>query len=295
MSSSANIDISVIIPHKNHLNTLPRLIKSIPQSDRVEVIVVDNQEIPITKNDLAKQGIPDTVSLYHADATRFAGGACNEGIEHAHGKWLLFAGADDFFTEDAFNFYLSKVNSNADIIHTCMSGWNDSTNEYDARGEIYTKMVREYISSRNNANRKWDYYEKQIRFMFHSNCCKLIKREFIEDYHLRFSEVRASNDALFSVMAGFYAEMIEAHDIVTYVATISGNNISRKCDFDSVKSRYLEDLKINKFLRAKKQWRWQIPILDTIKQYGWRKRLKLLRLALKYRQPLLVDFYTYSN
>lgn len=295
MSSSANIDISVIIPHKNHLQTLPRLIQSIPQSNRVEIIVVDNQENPLTKNDLAKHGIPDTVFLYHADATRFAGGACNEGIEHAHGKWLLFAGADDFFTENAFRFYLSKTNSNADIIHTCMSGWNDVTNQYHDRGEIYTKMVRDYISSRNNKKRERDYYEKQIRFMFHSNCCKLIKRKFVEDYHLRFSEVRASNDALFSVMAGFYAKSIDAYDIVSYVATISGENISRKCDFDSVKSRYIEDLKINKFLRAKRQWRWQIPILETLKPYGMRRRFKLLKMALRYRQPLLVDFYTYSN
>lgn len=291
----SSYDISVIIPHKNHLHTLPRLIQSIPQSDRVEIIVVDNQEIPITKNDLAKQGIPDTVSLYHADATRFAGGACNEGIKHAHGKWLLFAGADDFFTEDAFNFYLSKVNSNADIIHTCMTGWDDNTNQYSNRGEIYTQMVRNYLSSREETKHKKDYFEKNIRFLFHSNCCKLFKRTLIDQHDLKFSEVRTGNDALFSVMAGYYAKIIEAYDFVSYVATISENNISRKCDFDSVKSRYLEDLKINKFLRAKKQWRWQIPVLDTIKQYGWRKRLKLLKLALKYRQPLLVDFYTYSK
>ncbi|MBQ9417284.1 MAG: glycosyltransferase [Bacteroidales bacterium] len=67
-------DISVIIPQRGHLHTLRRLVESIPESDRVEVIVVDNQEQPITREDLRKAGVRESVALQHADYKRFAGG-----------------------------------------------------------------------------------------------------------------------------------------------------------------------------------------------------------------------------
>ena len=37
-----HIDISVIIPHRNSIKTLDRLFDSIPVSDRIEIILVDN-------------------------------------------------------------------------------------------------------------------------------------------------------------------------------------------------------------------------------------------------------------
>lgn len=275
---------SVIIPFKNHLHTLSRLIHSIPNCSDVEVLLVDNQEVSIGYADLQAIGINRKVNLFHVDPTRFAGGACNEGLKYAKGRWLLFAGADDYFTDEAFEFFYSMSDSSADIVFSCMTGKNDITGDYSTRGEYYTKLIREYLYE--------DSPEEKIRFMFHSQCCKMFKKEFVEKHQLRFSEVKTGNDALFSVMAGYWAKQIAVADIISYVATVSDSNISRKHDYESVKCRYIEDLKINSFLRKHGYWRWQLPILETICHYGVRKRLQLLTLAFHYRQPLFVDYYT---
>lgn len=276
---------SIIIPHKNIVNLLLRCINSVPRRGDIEIIVIDDNSNTMSVVALQETSrVRPDINIIFTKEGRGAGYARNIGINHAQGEWLIFADADDYFTEDAFDFFLSQRASNSDIIYTRMTGWNDVTNNYCDRGETYSRMVHEYLSG--------TIPEKAMRYMFHSPCCKMIKKELVDKYHLRFSEVMTGNDALFSVMAGHYAHKIEAFDQTTYVATISGNNISRKYDFASVLSRYIEDLKINRFLRYHGQWRWQLPILETIKQFGRRRKIQLLWLALTYGQPLLVDYYT---
>ena len=46
------IEISVIIPHKDSLDCLPRLLNSIQLSETIEIIVVDNSPIPISRDDI---------------------------------------------------------------------------------------------------------------------------------------------------------------------------------------------------------------------------------------------------
>jgi len=48
--------------------------------------------------------------------TRFAWRSRNVGLEHAKGKWLLFADADDFFVEDMYDIITSYVDSEVDVI-----------------------------------------------------------------------------------------------------------------------------------------------------------------------------------
>ena len=43
------IDFSVIIPHRNSKETLPRLFETIPASPNIEIIVVDNSDVPLKK------------------------------------------------------------------------------------------------------------------------------------------------------------------------------------------------------------------------------------------------------
>ncbi|MBQ9417283.1 MAG: hypothetical protein IJU19_01750 [Bacteroidales bacterium] len=205
-------------------------------------------------------------------------------MDCARGRWLLFADADDYFAEGAIAFFLERTATEADVVYTCMAGWDETKDAPCDRGEIYVRLVQGYL--------KGERPEKAVRYQFHSPCCKMIRRQLVADHGLRFSEVRTGNDALFSVGVGYWARKIEVVDRVTYVATISGNNISRRWDFDSVICRYEEDLKINRFMRRHGEWRWQLPILEQLKPYGWRKRIKMLRLAIHYGQPLMVDCYS---
>ena len=98
--------ISVIIPQKNSLDTLGRLLGSIPVDDRIEIIIVDNSEVPITKSLINNHR---DYQLLHSDPSRFAGGARNVGLAAAKGQWLVFSDADDFFAPNAFDYFFIYI------------------------------------------------------------------------------------------------------------------------------------------------------------------------------------------
>ena len=83
---------TLIIPQRNSIATLPRLFNSVPEREDVEIILVDNSPEPITKEQV---GIGRDYQLLWTPPARFAGGARNEGMDHAQGKWLIFSDADD--------------------------------------------------------------------------------------------------------------------------------------------------------------------------------------------------------
>ena len=78
------IEISVIIPHKDSLDCLPRLLNSIQLSETIEIIVVDNSPIPISRDDIKTDR---KYKLLYSDPKRYAGGARNVGLEEATGKF----------------------------------------------------------------------------------------------------------------------------------------------------------------------------------------------------------------
>ena len=86
------IDFSVIIPQRDSLETLPILLNSIPKTDNVEIIIIDNSPNPITKEEIVTDR---SFSLYWSSPDRHAGGARNVGIEKASGKWYNIGKAND--------------------------------------------------------------------------------------------------------------------------------------------------------------------------------------------------------
>lgn len=284
---SNNIDFSVIIPQRNSIHTLPRLFASIPDSDKIEIILVDNTPTPITKYDV---GVNRNYQLLWSAPERHAGGARNVGIEHSHGKWLLFADADDYFTPEAFNTFFSRVDTESDIVYTGMGGIYEDTGERSPRGDGYSKMVRQYMAN--------EIGEYDIRLHFHSPCCKMVRREMVNKYNLRYSEVPAGNDAYFAMSSGFYASTIEAVDIISYIATVSSNSLTKRRDFTAYKSRFIEDLKINRFLREHGKKEHQCPVLSNIfgaSKYGIMQMSTLFFLAIQKRQNVFVGINEFFN
>ncbi len=273
-----NKDFSVIIPQRNSIHTLPRLFASIPDSDRVEIIVVDNTPEPISKEDI---GIDREYQLLWSEPQRHAGGARNVGIENAHGKWLLFADADDYYTKEAFNTFYSKIDTDADIVYTGMGGIYEDTGEPAGRGDVYSKLVKDYLDG------SIDEYE--IRYHFHSPCCKMVRNAMVKEHNIRYSEVVAGNDAFFSMVSGFYANKIEAVDMISYIATVSSHSLTKRKDYNAYRSRFEEDLKINSFMREHGIKKHQYKVLGTIlraKKYGIGKVIELLRLSVAYKQNI---------
>ena len=80
---------SVIIPHRNSLQTLAKAINSVPESNTIEVIVVDNSAKPIKEKDIAND-VNRKFELCYSSPLKGAGHARNVGIQHAHGDYLVF-------------------------------------------------------------------------------------------------------------------------------------------------------------------------------------------------------------
>lgn len=280
-------EISVIIPQRNSIDTLPRLFDSIPVSEKIEIIVVDNSPTPITKNDI---NIDREYALYWADPQRFAGGARNVGVEHAHGKWLVFADADDFFTGGAFDTFFSLIEDEADVIYFGMTGMYEATGEFSPRGDYYTKRVRDYLSGQIDENR--------IRFGFGSPCSKMVRKSLVDEYQIKYDEVVACNDSFFAMNVGYYAKKIKAVDFIVYVATVSRGSLTRRRDFNALHSRYLVKLRINDFFKRHGVGKYQGKIMpnfvDCVK-VAPTKIFKLLAEAIKYRQNLFrgVSFWAW--
>ena len=111
-----NINYSFIIPHKNCPELLQRCIDSIPERDDIQVIVVDDNSEEDKKPDLRSHKNLQVILL---DATRSkgAGRARNVGLDHAIGKWLVFADSDDFFVTNLSELLDKYVNDSHDIIY----------------------------------------------------------------------------------------------------------------------------------------------------------------------------------
>lgn len=279
--------ISVIIPHRDSIHFLPKLFSSIPNMDSIEILLIDNSTEPISKKQI---GINRKYTLLYSDPNRGAGCARNVGIENAHGKWLIFADADDYFTDDAFRIFTEKKDSHADIVYTCMGGIYVDTGERSNRGDGYTNLVKGYL----NGSRP----EIELRLRFASPCCKMVKHELVKEYNLRYDEVPAGNDMYFSMLSGFYARCIEAIDAITYIATVSQGSLTKQRNLRVTESRYRVFLRYNKFLRENGLGAYQYSVMNFLKSsvsFGFIPFFRFLKLLIKYKQNPFLNCANWSS
>lgn len=276
------IDYSIIIPQKNSLKTLSRLIDSIPDDERIEIIICDNSEKPITKECLK---FDRSYKLVHADSKRFAGGARNEGLKVATGKWLLFADADDFFSPNAFDLFDKYVDSDLDLVYFKMGGVYEDTMEPSDRGKLYCDRIDAFLAGK--------ITERYIRVHFDTPTCKMVRRTLVMEHDIKFDEVIAGNDSYFSMMTGFYAAKFSADSGTVYVATTGKGSLTRRRNINVTESRYLVRLRKNKFMREHGMSDLQTSVMVHIVEsshYGIKTLARFLKNAMKYRQNIFLGY-----
>ena len=275
-------DISVIIPHYNSLDSLKRLFNTIPNSKNIEVLLVDNSCNPISKDMV---GVSRNYKLLHSPNSRFAGGARNVGIDAAQGKWLIFADADDFFTPEAFDVFSSYINSENDLIYFKVKSVYDDTLLPSSRGDMWNKVIDDFNNKVSD--------EISTRLSYVVPWGKMIRRDFVVSNDIRFDEVVAANDVMFSTKCGLYANLFKVDHREVYVVTTRAGSLANRRDFDVIKSRYLVALQRNKFLREKgyknKQGSVMIYLYLALK-FGPKSFLSFCELAIKYRQNPFIGY-----
>ena len=273
---SCSIDISVIIPHRDSVALLPRLFDSIPVLAGVEIILVDNSLTPVTKEGI---GINRDYVLLYSAPERGAGGARNEGIKVARGKWVLFADADDFFAPGAFDAFYENIDNEEDVIFFGASGIYSDTGERSSRGDNYSLLIRDYLAGLKT--------ETDLRLVFTVPWAKMVKKSLLDEFDICFDEVPASNDVFFSMMTGYYAKKIKAESTIVYIVTVSRGSLTKRRDYDALQSRYQVYLRYNQFVKEHGLAKYQKSIMFLymkLARFGFKALVNNTKQLVQYHQ-----------
>lgn len=206
------IDFSIIIPTKNIPDLLNRCLMSIPDSEDVQVIVVDdNSSADIVDFDHYPQIIHNNVIMKRTFEGKGAGYARNVGLTLSKGKWLLFADSDDYFVDGFYDIIKKHVNSTSDMILFKAESVDSETKVVANRNENINKRIDECLEGKITA--------KEASIAVQSPWCRMIRRDFVEKNHIRFDEIIACNDAMFTTKATCMAKRLEVSTDFIYVVT----------------------------------------------------------------------------
>lgn len=210
------MNLSIIIPHYNSPGLLKKLLDSIPKKENIEVIVIDDRSTK--KIDKLHQLINNKnynhITFLKNDKQNKGAGACrNIGLEKAKGKWVLFADADDYFLEGFYDIVSKYFDSNNDVVFFNPTSIYLDTGEKADRHDAYRERVLNYKNNKDLES------EISLRYGYFVPWSKLIKRDFIEENNIRFDEVIASNDVMFSTKVGYYMDEFTISEEIIYCTT----------------------------------------------------------------------------
>lgn len=199
------INYSFIIPHHNCPELLDRCLRSIPQREDLEIIVVDDNS-DIDKQPKIQRADAKVVYI-DKEHTKGAGRARNVGVSVAKGKWLLFADADDYFT-DYLSSLLEKylIDDSIDIVYLNACVFNENGQEKPHKTE---QLILNYIKGKKDS-------EMHLRYDLWTPWSRMIKRSIVIENNILFDEIPAGNDMMFCLKCSKYANQIAVEQEVVY-------------------------------------------------------------------------------
>jgi glycosyltransferase involved in cell wall biosynthesis len=283
---SQKIIYSVIIPHKNCPDLLQRCLDSIPRRGDIQIIVVDDNSDENKVNFSNFPGLEDEyVEIYLTKEGKGAGYARNIGLTYAKGKWLLFADADDFFHIDKFRILDKFQQNSSDIIYMGVDSVYSDTLKKAKRDKIFNELIFYYLKTKDDS---------RLRYGYLVPWGKMIKKSFVDKYNFRFDEVHVSNDVMFSIKTGFYANKVIVIDDIIYCVTVRNESLSNRPNYSKLLCRYKITLNANSFLKDKNKKQHQrplvLPILKSFK-YGIKSFIEFIKLTRAVNMNILSGFF----
>ncbi len=189
--------ITLTVPIYNAEKYLRTLLESIIKQTmnfrEIEVIMVDDLSTDNSRDimDEYASKYDNFISVKLPQNNKIAGTARNKGIELAHGKYLMFADADDFLPENACEImYRNMEEKNADFI----------TANYinaDEDGTVWEKPIFN-LDKYTNFKLSITDYTKSFFVLNGSVCNKIFNRQFILNHNIHFLEGVPGEDAYFT-------------------------------------------------------------------------------------------------
>ena len=199
--------VSVIIPVYNGEHYLRQCLDSVCNQTlrEIEIICVDDGSSDSSFQILEEyQRKDDRIRLFQQQ-NKYAGTARNLGKKHAAGEYLMFWDCDDFFEPDALEKLYTKASClQADI---CVCGGN----KYFHNTQKTAPNVSSYLNPKYVLNEVFNRMTNEDYILNFANAVpwnKMFRRQFIENIHLDFQEIRNGNDIYFTQCALVLADRI---------------------------------------------------------------------------------------
>ncbi len=271
--------LSIIVPHRNSVQTLERLLASIPTEESwIDVLVVDdNSNVSL---DLVRAAYPAVRFLQLPQHRKGAGAARNFGLENSTSNWLLFSDADDYFVEGAFDKIYKYMGSTFDAIYFTPTSVNEQSGRIGSR-HLYYKGLLETFSKTGS---------KSILYRYFVPWSKLISRALVEAKGITFDEVPASNDMNFSLKVAFFSAQSHVDLSTIYCVTEGSESLTKQVSLTILESRFYSVTRYNQFLQQNSAGNHQLSTnlqIWNIRKFGIKKVVELVIYSIRNQMPLL--------
>jgi len=193
---------------------LQKLLDSIPNINEIEVIIIVEEY-----NTIKAMYSKNNVFFYDNHKKNKGAGTCrNIGLQKAQGKWVLFADADDYFFEGFYEEIAIFFKEDFDVVFFPPSSINLKDMSVSDRHIKFTTILENYRENKE---------ETFVRYDIPGPISKLIKRDFIITNNIKFDEVIASNDEMFSVRVGYYMKTFFISTKTIYCITKSKGTLTQ--------------------------------------------------------------------
>lgn len=236
------INLSIIIPHYNTPKLLEKLLKSIPEKEDIQIIVVDdNSQIELGEYNQVVEAYSCRAEFYKNDSGIQSAGACrNIGLKHAKGIWVMFADADDFFLPQMYESVSSYFQTDYEMVIFCPTSIFIDTGELADRHIPDEIRIKRYLE---NPTYKNLLTAKSMKGPW----AKIIRRSVIIDNNIFFSETLHCNDTYFVFKTAYYCKKTAVSGDVIYCITRNSGSLTTRVNEQAYDLRIQEFMKCYKF------------------------------------------------
>lgn len=271
-----NVNYSIIIPHYNSFDSLNLLLKTIPENNFIEIIVIDDKSLNFMESKI--MGKKNLKILKNTTSKKGAGVCRNLGISQAQGTWILFADSDDYFLPTLFESILKYKDDESDMVIFKTKSYYFGTNK-EAKRNVKINALIENYKTQNSINSK-----EELLYRYEVPWGRLIKREFIQKNRLKFEEIMASNDVYFSFLVAQSCKKLKVDENYIYCVTDSPNSLTKDYSEEVINIRFETAIKLAKEYKKIEKTKYQPCMLIHLNRYRKFGIIKLLKAIIEVKK-----------
>ncbi|MCF6224365.1 MAG: glycosyltransferase [Flavobacteriaceae bacterium] len=237
--------LSIIIPVYNTANYLVQALSSVLEQTfkNIEIIVINDAS---TDNSLeiikSFQKKDERINIIDFKKNKGQGYARNYAIKKAKGEYIVFLDSDDFFEKEA----LSQININLEQ-HKEFSVFVWGANQCNSSGKIKKSHIPKKINVKKNET-PFNLLLLSRKGFMTLTFAYIIKRDFIEEHHIRFSEGIFFEDIMFTIQLLFHAKKVKVIPKAFYNYRRNKDSVTGRATKQKIDHKFTAFVQIKSFL-----------------------------------------------